>query len=111
MNKRFIGVLFFAFVVAALGGLVTYRQLISHAPAPAGRPNAHIVVASKNLDAGALIGPDDVTMADWAGPIPDGATSTPADYVGHGVITEIFSKEPVTESRHAARARAAEWRP
>ena len=44
MNKRFIGVLIFAFIVATAGGVLTYRSLINRAPAvkavPAGRPRS-----------------------------------------------------------------------
>jgi pilus assembly protein CpaB len=101
MNKRFFGVLIFAFVVAALGGLVTYRQLISHAPPPASRPSARIVLAVRNMDAGSLVTAGDVSLADWAGPIPDGASSKLDDFVGRGVIAPIFSKEPITDSRLA----------
>ena len=101
MNKRFLGVLIFAFVVAALGGLITYRQLLNHAPARAAQPLAHVVLAAHDLEAGSILGPGDVTLADWPGPIPLGASSKPDDFVGRGVITEIYAKEPVSESRLA----------
>lgn len=103
MNKRFFGVLLFAFVVAALGGLVTYRQLLNHAPARPAQPLARVVLAAHNLEAGSILGPGDVILADWPGPIPDGASSKPDDFVGRGVITEIYAKEPVSESRLAAK--------
>jgi pilus assembly protein CpaB len=105
MNKRFFGVLIFAFVVAALGGLVTYRQLISHAPAPraAQQPMAKIVLAAHDIEAGSILAADDVRLADWGGPIPAGASSKPEDFVGRGVISEIYSKEPLSESRLAAK--------
>src|ERR1035438_5284958 len=35
--------------------------------------------------------------------IPDGASSKVEDFVGRGVITEIYSKEPVSESRLAGK--------
>jgi len=101
MNKRFLGVLVFAFVVAALGGLVTYRQLINHAPSPAGTPSVRIVLASHNLDIGSLITANDVGLADWTGPIPEGSSSKAEDVIGRGVTTQILAKEPVMESRLA----------
>ena len=104
MNKRFVGVLIFAFVVAALGGWITYRQLISHAPTVVqGRPSARVVLAAHNLEPGVIVGADDVTLSDWPGPVPDGTSSKPEDFVGRGVITEIYTKEPVSESRLAAK--------
>jgi pilus assembly protein CpaB len=104
MNKRFFGVLVFAFVVSACGAWIIYRQLISHAPAPApGRPTSQIVLAAHDLEQGAILVADDVRLADWPGPIPEGASSKLQDFLGRGVITEIYSKEPVTESRLAAK--------
>ena len=104
MNKRFLGVLIFAFVVAALGGLITYRQLVNQAPARgAAQPTARIVVAAKDIEAGAILVKDDVQLADWGGPIPAGASAKPEDVIGRGVLSEIYSKEPVSESRLAAK--------
>src|ERR1035438_812954 len=105
MNKRFLGVLLFAFIVAACGGMLTYHQLVSHAPAAvrAAQPTARIVLAAHDLDAGMILSADDVKLADWPGAIPDGASSKVEDFVGRGVITEIYSKEPVSESRLAGK--------
>ncbi|HUP04880.1 MAG TPA: Flp pilus assembly protein CpaB [Bryobacteraceae bacterium] len=103
MNKRFLGVLIFAFIVAALGGLVTYRQLINHAPKTAAQPTEKIVTAAHDLQTGQLLTADDLKLTDWAGPVPEGSTAKPEDLVGRGVITPIFAKEPVTESRLAAK--------
>jgi pilus assembly protein CpaB len=104
MNKRFFGVLIFAFLVAATGGFVTYRQLVNHAPAPsAAQPMAKIVIATRNVEAGSIISKDDVQLADWGGPIPAGASAKPEDFVGRGVLSEIYSKEPISESRLAAK--------
>jgi pilus assembly protein CpaB len=99
MNKRFVGVLIFAFVVAACGGLITYRSLISRGPAPsAAPPLARIVLAAHNLEAGMVLNEGDVKLADWPGP-----SSKAQDFVGRGVIAEIFSQEPVSQSRLAAK--------
>ena len=110
MNKRFLGVLLFAFIVAACGGMLTYHQLVSHAPAAvrAAQPTARIVLAAHDLDAGMILSADDVKLADWPGAIPDGASSKVEDFVGRGVITEIYSKEPVSESRLAGKG-AGGW--
>lgn len=83
---------------------MTYHQLISRAPAShAAQPTARIVLAAHNLEAGVIIGAGDVNLADWSGAIPDGASSKPDDFVGRGVISEIYSKEPVSDSRLAAK--------
>ena len=104
MNKRFFGVLIFAFVVAALGGLITYRQLVNHAPAAgAAQPMSRIVLAAHDVEAGAILSKDDVQLADWGGPVPAGASAKPEDFIGRGVLSEIYSSEPVSEARLASK--------
>src|SRR5579872_4885640 len=108
MNKRFIGVLMFAFVVAALGGLITYRSLMSRpASAKATAPTVQIVIAAKDLEVGGVIKEGDVQLGDWAGPIPVGATNKLEDLKGRGITTPIYAKEPVIESRLAAKGAGA----
>lgn len=102
MNKRFIGVLLFAFVVATLGGLVTYRSLINRAPVTkAAPPSAQVVLAVRDLEVGTVLKEEDVKLTDWAGAIPTGATTHVQDVVGRGVMTTVYAKEPIIESRLA----------
>jgi len=102
MNKRFLGVLIFAFIVATAGGVLTYRSLINRAPvARAAPPMTQIVLAAHDLEMGAVLRDQDVKLADWPGAVPPGATIHPQDVVGRGVITAIYSQEPVIESRLA----------
>jgi pilus assembly protein CpaB len=102
MNKRFVGVLTFAFIVAAGASLVLYRVLINRpTPANAAKVVAQVALATKNLEIGTVIKEDDVKVSDWPGAIPVGATSQAKDIVGRGVITAIFAKEPIIESRLA----------
>jgi pilus assembly protein CpaB len=104
MNKRFVGVLIFAFMVATGGGVLTYRSLINRAPAPkAAPPTAQIVLATRDLEVGGVVRDGDVRLADWLGAVPAGATAHPQDVVGRGVITPIYSQEPVIETRLAAK--------
>jgi pilus assembly protein CpaB len=102
MNKRFIGVLSFAFVVAAGASLILYRVLINRPQTTkAATATAHIVLASKNLDVGTVLKEDDVQLADWPGEVPKGASTRVQDLVGRGVMTTIYAKEPLIESRLA----------
>lgn len=102
MNKRFVGVLMFAFVVATAGGLITYRSLISRSqPARAAGPTTQIVLASRDLDSGTVLKEGDLQLVDWPGAVPAGATNKVQDLVGRGVITRIYAKEPVIDSRLA----------
>jgi len=94
----------FAFVVAALGGLITYRSLMGRPqPAKAAAPTVQIVVAAKDLDVGSVIKDGDIQLGDWVGQVPAGASTKVEDLKGRGVTAPIFAKEPVIESRLAPR--------
>lgn len=101
MNKRFAGVLVFAFVVAAAGGLITYRSLIgrSQPTAKAAAPTVQIVLAAKDLEAGSVLKEGDIQMGEWAGPVPVGACTKVEDLYKRGLTTPIYAKEPIIESR------------
>jgi len=102
MNKRFVGVLIFAAAVALAVSSLLYRALKNNSPQPAAAPaTAKIVVAAKDLDVGAVIKEEDVKLADWTGAFPDGASSSPQELVGRGVISAMGAKEPVVEKRLA----------
>ena len=104
MNKRFVGVLTFAFVVAAGASLVLYRVLINRPQTTkANQATAQVALASRDLEVGTVLKEDDVKLAEWPGSMPLGATARPQDLVGRGVITAIFAKEPIIDSRLAAK--------
>jgi len=93
----------FAFVVAAAGGLITYRSLIGHTQAAksVAAPTVQIVVAAKDLEMGAVLKEGDVQLGDWSGQVPVGATNKVQDLIGRGVNTPIYAKEPIIDSRLA----------
>jgi pilus assembly protein CpaB len=102
MNKRFVAVLIFAFVVASGASLMLYR-LMSNRPqkTEAAHPTAKLALAARDLELGAVLREEDVALTDWAGPVPIGAMTRVQDAVGRGVITKIIAKEPILESRLA----------
>ena len=102
MNKRFVGVLTFAFIVAAGASLVLYRVLINRpTQTQAKTTSVQVALATKNLEIGTVIKEDDVKVSEWPGAIPVGASTQVKDIIGRGVITAIFAKEPIIESRLA----------
>src|SRR5215471_2415957 len=104
MNKRFVGVLTFAFLVAAGASLVLYRVLINRpTAAKPGPAMAHVVLATKDLEVGTVLKEDDVKLSEWGGVPPVGAATEPKLVLGRGVTTAIYAKEPILESRLAAR--------
>ena len=102
MNKRFVGVLTFAFIVAAGASLVLYRVLINRPTTTKAAPAlAQVALATKDLEVGRVIKEEDVKVAEWPGAVPIGATTQVKDIIGRGVITAIFAKEPIIDSRLA----------
>ncbi len=102
MNKRFIGVLLFATIVATVASLLLYRLLMNRPQAAkAAVATTQIVLASRDLEVGTVLKEEDVRLSDWPGSVPTGATMKVQDVVGRGITTTIYSKEPVIESRLA----------
>ena len=102
MNKRFVGVLIFAAVVALAVSWSLYKVLKNNQQAAVPvQTTSKIAVAAKDLEVGAVIKEDDVTLADWTGPAPEGSHRDTQELLKRGVITPIMAKEPVIERRLA----------
>ena len=102
MNRRFLGVLAFATIVATVASLALYRLLINRPQnAKAAASSVQIVLAAHDIDVGTVLKEDDVRLADWPGTVPQGASLKPQDVVGRGVLTTMYAKEPIIESRLA----------
>jgi pilus assembly protein CpaB len=99
MNRRFISVLMFAFVVAGGASLVLYKLVIGHVSASAPAATSSILVAAKNLDLGSVIGDGDLRVTAWPGAVPEGAITKLADAIGRGITAPIYANEPITASR------------
>lgn len=104
MNKRFVGVLIFAFVVASGASLMLYKVLMNRPqPAKAAEVTEQLVVAQRDIEVGTVLKDEDVKLIDWTGAVPNGAVRKVQDAVGRGIVTPVFAKEPVIESRLAHR--------
>lgn len=103
MNRRFVAVLVFAFVVASGASLLLYR-LMSNRPQTTSAKQlsmTKIVVAARDLELGTVLKEEDLKLADWPGEVPLGASARTQDLVGRGVINKIFAKEPILDVRLA----------
>jgi pilus assembly protein CpaB len=103
MNRRFISVLLFAFVVAGGASVLLYKLVIGRIKTNAPVATSSIVVASKKLELGTVITDTDLRTAAWPGVLPEGAIVKPADAVGRGVTAPIYASEPLTQSRLGAK--------
>ena len=103
MNRRFISVLMFAFIVAGGASVALYRLVMGRMHVNAAAQTTSIVLATKQLELGAVLTAADVHIADWPGALPQGAVTKLADALGRGVIAPIYVNEPVTEGRLGAK--------
>jgi len=103
MNKRFLGVLVFAFVVASVASLLLYKTLANRPQAAkaAATTTTQVVLAAHNLEVGTVLKEEDVKLTAWPGTVPQGAVIKAADVVGRGVISPMYAQEPLVESRLA----------
>ena len=101
MNKRFLGVLAFATIVATVASLLLYRLLISRPTEKAAKASVQVVLAARDIEIGTVLKEEDVRLSDWPGSVPVGAITKVQDVVGRGVMTAIYAREPIIESRLA----------
>jgi len=107
MNRRLISVLAFAFIVSAGASLLLYRLLSGRAATQAAPRSIRLITAARELEPGALIKDADLRVGEWTGNIPVGALQKKEDIVGRGVISPIFSSEPIVETRLAPKGGGA----
>jgi len=112
MNRRLIGVFTFALVVASLTSFVVYRLVLSHTSAPAVAPVAAVpanklLVATHDLQIGALIKDGDIAERGWTGSIPKQVVRLRSDLIGRGVTSPIYDGEPFLDQRLAAKGAGA----
>ncbi|MDQ6664523.1 MAG: Flp pilus assembly protein CpaB [Acidobacteriota bacterium] len=107
MNKRFLSVLLFAFVVAGAASFLVYRLVASRLEANVRPGHAKTLLATHELPVGMLIKDVDVQFADWGGAIPSQGFSKPEEVIGRGVVATIYQGEPVMQNRLAAKGAGA----
>lgn len=93
---------FWLMLLGALGSGLTAGYLalvyVSAEPAPleAAAPSRTIVVAARDLPAGAVLRREDVETMEWPGSaVPEGFAGQAGDVVGRGLITEVRKNEPL----------------
>jgi pilus assembly protein CpaB len=107
VKQRLVFVVLFALVVSAAASLILYRLISAQLEANRTAAQTKLVVATRNLASGDLIKDTDVRLADWSGPVPQGALTKVEDAVNRGVVEAVYAGEPVVESRIAARGAGA----
>ena len=103
MGKRFVAVLIFAFIMATAASMSLYRLTSNRSQLAAAPLTTKVVLASRDLELGSVIREGDLMLTDWLGELPNGASPHTQDFVGRGVITKIYAKEAILDSRLALR--------
>jgi pilus assembly protein CpaB len=108
MKKRLLSVLAFALAVSAGAAFVLYQLIASKvkASAPVAQPSVKVLVASHDLELGALILDKDIRIQPYLTP-PPGAITKKEDLVGRGVTNPIHEDTPFFEAALAPRGAGA----
>jgi len=109
INRRLLGVFAFALVVAGLTSFAVYRLFLSRVQQVPPRPmvTTKLVVASHELQVGALIHDYDLKEIVWTGQPPEHAVKSRPELVDRGVVATIYEGEPLLEGRLAPKGAGA----
>ncbi len=109
MNRRFLSVLLFALVVSGAASFFVYHLVLTHVLAAGTKPvpTRRLLVASHNLEVGALIRDTDLTWIQSSDAIPEGAINDSQRVVGRGVVAAIYEGEPIASARLAQKGAGA----
>jgi pilus assembly protein CpaB len=107
MRRRLFTVIAFAVLAAFVSSTLLYKIISNNSPQPAKATTAQVVVAVRDLEAGALVSSADVRTAEW--PIADAShwVARSSDVVGRAVLTTVAKDEPFAETRLAAKGAGA----
>jgi pilus assembly protein CpaB len=106
MKRRLTSVILFAVLAALASSTFLYRIISSNSPR-AGKTTTTVLVATRDLDAGALVGETDLISVEW--PVTQGShwLVKRGDVVGRALLTPVARDEPFADSRLAAKGAAA----
>lgn len=101
MNRRLLIILLVAFVIAAFSTFIVVRLVGTRLAASKPQTATHLVAAAKDIKIGTVLAPADLTTIAIVGSAPQGAILDPKNAIGRGVIANIYTGEPILDSRLA----------
>jgi len=103
MNRRFVTVLFFAFVIALGCAVYVWHKLAAGTVTGPQKANTvAVVAAAENIKLGSVLTAGNLTTVQIAGTLPPGAIRDVKSAIGRGVISDLYQGEPISENRLAA---------
>jgi pilus assembly protein CpaB len=101
MTRRLTIIVCCALILSVCISYLVYRAVGTRLNAGKSPRPEQIIVATRDLEVGALIHSADLKTAGWMGPLPKGAVLKTDSILDRGVISRIYEGEPVTENRLA----------
>ncbi len=101
MNRRLLVILLVALVVASVSSYVIVRMVGKNMNAAKPLPSSPMIVAARDVKIGTILAAADVKTVNVTGLTPQGVITQAKDAIGRGVISNIYTGEPVLDSRLA----------
>lgn len=101
MNRRLLIILLIAFVIAAFSTFIVVRLVGTRLAAGKPQASTRLVAAAKDIPLGTVLAPADLTSISVVGTAPQGAIVDPKNAIGRGVVSPIYTGEPILDSRLA----------
>jgi len=104
MNRRLLTILLVAFGIATLCTFLVARLIRNQATANHAPVTTRVIAASSDIKLGMVLTADNLTTIEIAGTPPQGAIleKDKSKAIGRGVVSDLFSGEPIIENRLAA---------
>lgn len=101
MNRRLVNVLVIAFFIAAVCSYLAYK-VVGKRVSGQQPSTSKVVAAARDIQLGTVLKSTDLTTVEISGTPPKGTILKPEGAVGRGVISNLYSGEPILETRLAA---------
>src|SRR6185437_3313527 len=99
MNRRILVIITCALVLSLCASFLVYKAVGAKGTATKAVPTTPVVVAVRDLEAGALIRDSDIKIVAWTGAAPKGALAKTDGLVNRGIASPIYDGEPILETR------------
>ncbi len=101
MNRRMLIILLSAFVIASMSAFLVWRMVGARISASKPIATTRVIAAAKDLQIGTVLDASDLTTIQLVGSASTGAILDAKSAIGRGVISQIYTGEPIMESRLA----------
>ncbi len=101
MNRRMLIILLSAFAIASMSAFLVWRMVGARITAAKPIATTKLVAAAKDIKIGTVLDASDLTTIQLVGSAPTGAVLDVKNAIGRGAISQIYTGEPILESRLA----------